>query len=136
MENKRITAYLIRVNEKLGTIYKGYLCDVGNSVEFRKKYIEDTIEIHNLCNNINIICEDEAVIMGRTLNRAFYDEDGKLKNVFAGNLMVVRYDENGFSSIYKEDIENIEKMLQPIDHIACGKVFLKSSKQLKVWEEQ
>ncbi len=32
----------------------------------------------------------DAVIMGRSLNRAVYDENGSLRAILAGNLMVVR----------------------------------------------
>ena len=41
----------------------------------------------------------DAVIMGRSLNRAVYDENGSLRAILAGNLMVVRRNGKNYESI-------------------------------------
>lgn len=47
---------------------------------------------------------------------------------------MVRYKGDTFDSIQEEDVKLIERMLKPIDHIACGTVFLKAAEELPEWK--
>lgn len=133
--SEKIKAYLMRAG-LAGQLYHGYIAEVENSPAFEQRYVGDRIEVYSLTNDISIIGEDEAVIMGRTLNRAVYDESGKFVTVLAGNLMAVRYKDDAFGSICEEDIAVIEKLLKPIERIFDGEIFLKKPQELKLWEEK
>lgn len=130
---RKIKAYLLRADSS-GQLYRGYIAEVENSLAFEQKYVGDRIDVYPLTAEIDIISGDEAVIMGRTLNRAVYDESGKFITVLAGNLMAVRHSEDSFASIREGDVAVIEKLLKPIERIFDGEIFLKSPQELKIWE--
>ena len=70
--------------------------------------------------------EEDAVIMGKTLNRVVCGEDGKVQKIFAGNIAAVKHEKDIIKDINKEDIEFVEKSLRPIERIFGGEVFFKS----------
>ena len=109
--------------------YKGYPSVIGSGVL-------EGCYIYPLGNGVGIACCEDAVILGRTLNRAVYDGSGKFKTVLAGNLAAVRYDGECFGSIQKEDIKIIEELMKPIERIAYGKVFLKEADGLPEWTDK
>lgn len=125
-------AYFLRTSD--GVVYKGYLSEIPNSLKAEQDYVGSGIETFTLNDDLVLIGARDAVVFGKTLNRALYDESGKFITAFAGNLMVVRYKGNEFESILKEDVELIERLLKPIDHIACGTVFLKAAEELPEWK--
>lgn len=79
-----------------------------------------------LTKNIDILYEEDAVIMGKTLNRVVCGEDGKVQKIFAGNIAAVKHEKDIIKDINKEDIEFVEKSLRPIERIFGGEVFFKS----------
>ena len=124
--------YFLRASD--GVVYKGYLSEIPNSLKAEQEYVGGGIETFTLNDELVLVGGRDAVVFGKTLNRALYDESGKFITAFAGNLMVVRYKGNEFESILKEDVELIERLLKPIDHIACGTVFLKAAEELPEWK--
>lgn len=125
-------AYLLRASN--GIVYRGYISEIPNTLKAEKDYVGGGIERFTLNDNLVLIGARDAVIWGRTLNRALYDESGKFITAFAGNLMVVRYNGDEFISIRHEDVELLERLLKPIDHISCGTVFLKEPIELPEWK--
>ncbi len=83
---------------------------------------------------VKIICGEDAVVLGKPLNRAWYDDNGKLVTVFAGTLMFVRREGRQLVNMRKEDVELIERSMKPIERIACGRVFTKPEDSLPEWE--
>ena len=125
-------AYFLRASNHV--VYKGYLSELPNSLKAEQQYVGGGIETFMLNDDLVLVGARDAVIFGKTLNRALYDKKGKFITVFAGNLLVVRYKGDTFDSIQEEDVKLIERMLKPIDHIACGTVFLKAAEELPEWE--
>lgn len=125
-------AYFLRASD--GIVYKGYLSEIPNSLKAEQDYVGGGIETFTLNDELVLIGVRDAVIFGKTLNRAFYDESGNFITAFAGNLLVVRYKGDEFDSILEEDVELVERLLKPIDHIACGTVFLKEAEELSEWK--
>ena len=130
---EKIKAYLLRADSS-GQLYCGYIADVENSLAFEQKYVGDRIDVYPLTDDIDVIGGKEAVVMGKTLNRAVFDERGDFITVLAGNLMMVRHEGDSFTSIQEEDVVVIEKLLKPIERIFDGKIFLKDVQELKIWE--
>ena len=93
-----ITAYFLRVGED-GTQYRGYLDEIENALEPMQNYTGGMIETVSVDENISIICGEEAVILGKPLNRALYNNKKELITVLAGNLMAVRHKGDEFVSI-------------------------------------
>lgn len=106
------------------------------SPAFEEHYFGDETEVYFLNDEIAVIAAEDAVVMGRPLNRALYDENGRFKTVLAGNLMAVRCGRNSFASIRSEDILVLEKRLKPVERIFDGKIFLRATEKLKIWEEK
>lgn len=125
-------AYFLRASD--GVVYRGYLSEIPNSLKAEQDYVGGGIETFALNDDLVLIGARDAVIFGKTLNRAFYDESGNFITAFAGNLLVVRNNGDEFDSILEKDVELIERLLKPIDHIACGTVFLKAAEELPEWE--
>ena len=109
--------YILRA-DSAGNVYRGYECDAQDYSDMIK--IPD-IQKFALTKNIDILYEEDAVIMGKTLNRAVCGEDGKVQKIFA-----VKHEKDIIKDINKEDIEFVEKSLRPIERIFGGEVFFKS----------
>lgn len=129
---QKIEAYCMCVDAD--TVYQGVILAMNNSLREEQKFVGGYIDVFSLTEDIVIICGDEAVIQGKPLNRAVYDEDGNFITVLAGNLMAVRTEGEEFVSILESDVEVIEKLLKPIEKISCGKIYLKSADSLPVWK--
>lgn len=125
-------AYFLRAFDSV--VYRGYISEIPNTLKAKKDYVGGRIETFALNDNLVLIGARDSVIWGKTLNRALYDESGKFITAFAGNLMVVRYNGDEFTSIRHEDVELLERLLKPIDHISCGTVFLKKPLELPEWK--
>ena len=121
-----VSAYIMRVG-KNGEAYQGYLGEAHVSL-LEQGYI------YPLGGGLAIVCVEDAVVQGETLNRAVYDSDGNFQTVLAGDLAAVRYEGGCFKGVCKEDIASIENALKPVGRIAYGKVCLKSSSTLPKWE--
>ncbi len=121
-----VSAYIMRVG-KTGEAYQGYLgeADVTSLGQGHK---------YPLGGGLAIVCVEDAVVQGETLNRAVYDSDGNFQTVLVGDLAAVRYEGGCFKGVCKEDIASLENALKPVGRIAYGKVCLKSSSTLPKWE--
>lgn len=128
-----IKAYFLRASDHV--IYRGYLSEIRGSPKLKQGWKSGEAEVVILNEEFVLIRDRDAVVLGKTLNRAFYDEAGKLITVFAGDLLVLRHTGDTFKSVLKEDIGRIERMLKPVDHIACGKVYLKAAETLPEWKK-
>lgn len=122
----KVSAYIMRVG-KAGGVYRGYLAEVDGSL-LEMGYI------YPLGGGFAVVCVEDAVIQGETLNRAVYGRGGDFQTVLAGDLAVVRYNGEGFKSVCKEDIALLEGRLKPVERIAYGKVCLKAASTLPEWE--
>ena len=114
--------YILRA-DSAGNVYRGYECDAQDYSDMIK--ITD-IQKFALTKNIDILYEEDAVITGKTLNRAVCGEDGKVQKIFAGNIAAVKHEKDIIKDINKEDIEFVEKSLRPIERMFGGEVFFKS----------
>ena len=125
-----IKAYFMRAGFN-GELYKGYADVIPADRSAWEKYVGDETEELRISDNISIIMAKDAVIMGKTLNRAVYDENGSLRAILAGNLMAVRRNGKNYESICDEDITAIEQVAKPIERIYAGRIILKKSDILK-----
>lgn len=109
---KKILTYQMRVSND-GTQYKGALVDIDNTLEAKQKYVGGLIQV--LCiNGIDIICNDEGKLMGLPVNRVLLDEKNNILDIFVGNILCCRHNDDGdFTDISPDDIETIERMLKP-----------------------
>lgn len=118
MKDKFIQAYLMRVDRETGLPYKGYLCTVENTLSAEQEYVNfdeegGWIQAVPLGSDIVIICHDEGKVLGFPTNRAWLNNEGRVLDLFAGNIMAVRHTGDEFVSIMESDIPYIEEHLRP-----------------------
>lgn len=130
IKQPNIKAYFMRAGSN-GELYKGYAGVIPADRHAWEKYVGDETEELRISDNISIIMAKDAVIMGKTLNRAVYDENSRLRTILAGNLMAVRRNGKNYESICDEDITAIEQVAKPIERIYAGRIILKKSDILK-----
>ncbi len=58
---------------------------------------------------VAIICDEEAKLTGKQLNRALRDEDGKIYDVVAGTFLIVGLGEEDFSSLTPEHAKQFKE---------------------------
>lgn len=51
---------------------------------------------------VAIICNDEGKLIGLPLNRALYDDDGRMYDIVAGNFLIVGLGEEDFTDLSPE----------------------------------
>lgn len=120
MKQSKIRAYLMRVNQISGVVYKGYLAEVDNSLEAEQAYVNydephGLITVISINDNIDIICNDEGKLKNFPINRFLVNDDGVVLDMLVGNIMCVRHNSDGeFTSIKEDDIPIIESHLIPL----------------------
>ena len=68
-----------------------------------------------------IICDDEAKLKGKELNRALRDEDGHVYDVVAGTFLIVGLSEDDFTSLTDEQVQQFsEKFAMPETFLRIG----------------
>ena len=58
---------------------------------------------------VAIICDEEAKLTGKQLNRALRDEDGKIYDVVAGTFLIVGLGEEDFTSLSPEHMKQFKE---------------------------
>lgn len=120
MNQKKIQAYLLRVNKLSGVVYKGYLAEVANSLEAEQAYVNynephGLITVVALTDGIDIIANDEGKLRNFPINRFLVSDDGVVLDMLVGDIMCVRHNSEGeFISIKEDDIPIIESHLIPL----------------------
>ena len=120
MKQKKIQAYLLRVNKLSGVVYKGYLAEVDNTLEAKQRYVNydeprGLITVLSITDEIDVIANDEGKLKNYPINRFVVDDMGGVYDMLVGNLMCVRHNSEGeFTSIREKDIPVIEKHLVAI----------------------
>ena len=94
---------------------------------YRKPYIKEIIpELNELQNEVDgyiqaiypweepvaIICDDEAKLKGKQLNRALRDEDGQIYDVVAGTFLIVGLSDDDFDSLDADLVHQFTKKFE------------------------
>ena len=110
MKQKKIQAYLLRVDKLSGVVYKGYLAEVDNTLEAEQRYVNydephGLITVLSITDEIDVIANDEGKLKNYPINRFVVDDMGGVYDMLVGNLMCVRHNSEGeFTSIKEDDI--------------------------------
>lgn len=136
---EKIKAYMMRVNEETGKVYKGYIGEIENSLESKQAYVnfdKPNGLIQVICiEGIDIICHDEGKLLQYPANRVWMIED-EVADVFCGNILAVRHNAYGeFTSILPEDIVKINTFLKPVHQVGTKLVVLPTEDWLEDYEE-
>ena len=61
---------------------------------------------------VAIICDEEAKLTGKPLNRALRDEDGDIYDIVAGKFFIVGLGEEDFSSLHPDHIKKFSDLFK------------------------
>ena len=121
----KIQAYLMRVDEQTGQVFKGYLSEIENTLKAKQDYVNyghpnGLIQVISL-GDIDIICNDEGKLLQYPPNRVILDDDNTVLDIFCGSIMALRHDDSGeFTSILPSDIPVIDKYIKPLYKTKSG----------------
>lgn len=93
-----------------------------NTLEAKQEFVMGHIEaVYSFDDPVAIICNEEGKLNGLELNRALYDENGKVYDIVSGPMLVVGLTESDFGSLRGELLEKyLEKYKQPEAFIRIG----------------
>ena len=69
-------------------------------------YIQAVYPWEEMC---AIVCDEEAKLTGKALNRALREEDGHIYDIVAGTFLIVGLSEDDFTSLTDEQIQKFSK---------------------------
>lgn len=135
-----ITAYFLRVDEKTGIPYRGYLSQISNTLKALQEYVNfdrphGRIEAYPLNESVKLIIHEEGKFLGYPCNRAILNGKGDVLDVLVGNVLCVRSAGEDFTDIEESDVPIIEALLKPIREVSEGVVYLASAASLPKYEE-
>ena len=87
-----------------------YIKEIDTGLESLQKEVGGLIEVtYPFDDNVGIICNEEGKINGMELNRALYDDNGKMYDIIAGTFLVAGLSEDDFISLTKEQADKFSK---------------------------
>ena len=90
---------------------KPYVKEIDSSLEALQREVGGYIQVvYPWAEMCGLVCDDEAKLNGKELNRALRDEDGNIYDVVAGTFLIVGLGEDDFTSLAPEHIEQFQTM--------------------------
>ena len=84
--------------------------EVGNGLESLQKTVGGDIQaVYPYDEQVALICHEEGKILGLPLNRALYDEQGRMFDIVAGTFIVCGLSEGNFASLSPEDMAKFKE---------------------------
>ena len=106
-----IKAYFMEVNEN-GVVFSGRTGVIKNTFQALQDYMGMPVKMVHLTEKLVVIMKQEME-QNSLVNRAFV-KDGKIVEIFTGNLICVRQEGSEFCSIEDVDVGVIRKYLKPV----------------------
>jgi hypothetical protein len=122
----KIKVYIMRVSDD-GKVYKGYIDEIENTLKAKQSLVGGLIQVIQINNEIDLICNDEGKLNRLSPNRAIYVNatDDEPYDFICGNCLCVRHNNEGeFTSIHEDDVKIIRKLVRPIETILCPDIIL------------
>ena len=90
---------------------KPYVKDISSGLASLQKEVGGYIQaVYPFDDPVAIICDEEAKLTGKELNRALRDEDGQIYDIVAGTFLVAGLGEEDFCSLTPEQIKKFSDM--------------------------
>lgn len=90
---------------------KPYVKEIDSCLESLQHEVGGYIQVvYPWAEMCGLVCDDEAKLTGKELNRALRDEDGRVYDVVAGTFLIVGLGEEDFISLTDEQIKHFERM--------------------------
>ena len=100
MDNEKITVLMVEPEKK------PYVKEIDPGLSSLQHEVGGYIQaVYPFAEPVAIICDEEAKLTGKPLNRALRDEDGDIYDIVAGKFFIVGLGEEGFSSLHPDHIK-------------------------------
>ncbi len=99
---------------------------IGSDLASMQKAVDGYIQaVYPFDDPVAILCDEEAKLTGKPLNRALRDEDGDIYDIIAGKFFICGIGEDSFTSLPKELQEKYEEVFkQPEAFLKMGSKIL------------
>lgn len=105
MDHEKMTVLVIEPEKK------PYVKDISSGLASLQKEVGGYIQaVYPFEDPVVIICDEEAKLTGKELNRALRDEDGQIYDIVAGTFLVAGLGEEDFCSLTPEQIKKFSDM--------------------------
>lgn len=105
MDYEKMTVLVIEPEKK------PYVKDISSGLASLQKEVGGYIQaVYPFEDPVAIICDEEAKLTGKELNRALRDEDGQIYDIVAGTFLVAGLGEEDFCSLTPEQIKKFSDM--------------------------
>lgn len=105
MDHEKMTVLVIEPEKK------PYVKDISSGLASLQKEVGGYIQaVYPFEDPVAIICDEEAKLTGKELNRALRDEDGQIYDIVAGSFLVAGLGEEDFCSLTPEQIKKFSDM--------------------------
>ena len=105
MDHEKMTVLVIEPEKK------PYVKDISSGLASLQKEVGGYIQaVYPFDDPVAIICDEEAMLTGKELNRALRDEDGQIYDIVAGTFLVAGLGEEDFCSLTPEQIKKFSDM--------------------------
>ena len=85
-------------------------------------HITSNYTLHTLCCSPHNVCNEEGKLNGMDLNRALYDDEGRVSDIIAGPFLVTGLTEDNFQSLTDDQMVMFEdKFHSPETFIRMGR---------------
>ena len=90
---------------------KPYIKEIDSGLESLQHEVGGYIQaVYPWAEMCGLVCDEEAKLNGKELNRALRDEDGNIYDVVAGTFLIVGLGEDDFTSLAPEHIEQFQTL--------------------------
>lgn len=105
MDHEKMTVLVIEPEKK------PYVKDISSGLASLQKEVGGYIQaVYPFEDPVAIICDEEAKLTGKELNRALRDEDGQIYDIVAGSFLIAGLGEEDFCSLTPEQIKKFSDM--------------------------
>lgn len=107
MENDKITVLMVEPEKK------PYVKEIDPELSSLQHEVGGYIQaVYPFAEPVAIICDEEAKLTGKPLNRALRDEDGDIYDIVAGKFFIVGLGEEDFSSLHPDHIKKFSDLFK------------------------
>ena len=116
MDNEKINVLVVEPEKK------PYPKEISSELASLQKEVGGYIQaVYPFAEPVAIICDEEAKLTGKPLNRALRDEDGDIYDIVAGKFFICGLGDENFASLPKELQQKYEeKFRQPEAFLKMG----------------
>lgn len=134
MERKTVKVFAMHCSAD--KVYKGRIEELENTLKALQCFVGGHIQIVSLTDGIDIVTNEEGKIDGLPYNRVWGDDDGIVLDIFVGNILACRHDEDGsIASILEGDIPVILKRLPAFVGIQGRSIQVRREEDLSEYEK-